>query len=262
MEIDDPRIKIIEDLIRKGQEVAKTEKYYSTIGVSEVNQSLFTSWTAQVEQFFMDNIDEKNAFIVKFKENVTNPNLFCHDKDTILTGVRLLQDLMKYLIDNPNYSKTQKGDSIAQIELICNRFHQIVRQLRRRYDNRNTIDVEDEYDVQDLLHSLLIQYFDDIRPEEPTPSYAGGAGRMDFLLKDERIVVETKITRKGKGTEDKRVGNELLQDIDRYKAHPDCSTLICFVYDPDGRISNPVGLISDLEKKNASDLRVIVYIKP
>jgi hypothetical protein len=112
------------------------------------------------------------------------------------------------------------------------------------------------------LHSLLIQYFDDIRPEEPTPSYAGGAGRMDFLLKDERIVVETKITRKGKGTEDKRVGNELLQDIDRYKAHPDCSTLICFVYDPDGRISNPVGLISDLEKKNASDLRVIVYIKP
>ena len=28
--------------------------------------------------------------------------------------------------------------------------------------------------------------FDDIRPEEYTPSYAGGSSRIDFLLKDEK----------------------------------------------------------------------------
>jgi hypothetical protein len=30
----------------------------------------------------------------------------------------------------------------------------------------------------------LISRFDDIRPEEYTPSYAGGSSRIDFLLED------------------------------------------------------------------------------
>lgn len=34
----------------------------------------------------------------------------------------------------------------------------------------------------------------------------------------------------------------------RYRAHPDCDMLICFVYDPDGWVKNPKGLISDLER--------------
>ena len=44
--------------------------------------------------------------------------------------------------------------------------------------------MEDEYDVQDLFHALLTIYFEDIRKEEWSPSYAGGASRMDFLLPD------------------------------------------------------------------------------
>ena len=75
---------------------------------------------------------------------------------------------------------------------ICDRFHLIVRQLRDRYAGRNTLEMEDEYDVQDLLHALLHLYFDDIRAEEWTPSYAAGNSRIDFLLKNERIIVETK----------------------------------------------------------------------
>lgn len=43
--------------------------------------------------------------------------------------------------------------------------------------------LEDEYDVQDLPHALLLLYFDDVRAEEWTPSYAGKSARMDFLLK-------------------------------------------------------------------------------
>jgi DNA-binding sugar fermentation-stimulating protein len=58
--------------------------------------------------------------------------------------------------------------------------------------NRNTIEIEDEYDVQDLFHALLKLYFDDIRPEEYTPSYGGSASRVDFLLKDEQIIIEIK----------------------------------------------------------------------
>ena len=49
------------------------------------------------------------------------------------------------------------------------------------------------------------------------------------------------------GLRDREIGDELLQDIARYKDHPDCSTLVCFVYDPKGHLKNPHGLASDIE---------------
>lgn len=128
-----------------------------------------------------------------------------------------------------------------------------------RYNDRNTIEINDEYDVQDLFHALLVLYFDDIRKEEWTPSYAGGCNRMDFLLKNEQTVVETKKWRKGLNA--KTLGNELIDDIARYKAHPDCKTLFCFVYDPEAKIANPIGIENDLTKIHDS-INVIVVIEP
>jgi hypothetical protein len=40
------------------------------------------------------------------------------------------------------------------IETITSRFHSVVMQMRHRYKNRPTLDVHDEYDVQDFFHSL------------------------------------------------------------------------------------------------------------
>jgi hypothetical protein len=41
------------------------------------------------------------------------------------------------------------------LERVIDRFHLVARQLRQRHGNRSTLSVNDEYDVQDLLHSLL-----------------------------------------------------------------------------------------------------------
>ncbi|MEW5980367.1 MAG: hypothetical protein AB1898_31655 [Acidobacteriota bacterium] len=130
------------------------------------------------------------------------------------------------------------------IERLAAKFHRVVRLLRRRHDGRATLDVCDEYDVQDLMHSLLSLYFDDIRPEEWTPSYAGGSSRMDFLLKPENIVIEVKKTRERLAN--KELVDQLAIDILRYAAHPDCRTLVCFIYDPEERVSNPKGFERDL----------------
>jgi hypothetical protein len=72
--------------------------------------------------------------------------------------------------------------SVKAVLAVCDRFHSIARQLAQRREDRTTLEIEDEYDVQDLLHALLRLYFDDIRPEEWTPSYGGASSRMDFLL--------------------------------------------------------------------------------
>lgn len=149
---------------------------------------------------------------------------------------------------------------ILILEKLFNRFHQVARQLRSRHNERPTLDVSDEYDVQDLLHSLLKLYFDDIRPEEWTPSYAGSSSRMDFLLKDEQLVVEVKKTRDT--LRDKLIGEQLIVDITKYKEHPDCKTLVCFIYDAEGLIANPTGLENDLNKLSTDRLSVRAYVFP
>ena len=154
---------------------------------------------------------------------------------------------------NPNF------DPIIQLLNVFDKFHIITRQLRNRYDSRSTLNVSDEYDVQDLLHSLLHLYFEDIRPEEWTPSYAGKSSRMDFLLKDYKTVIEVKRTRTGLTT--KELGSQLIDDIARYQAHPDCESLICFTYDPEGLIGNPRGLEKDLSREEGS-LKVKVIVRP
>jgi hypothetical protein len=155
--------------------------------------------------------------------------------------------------------KDQTKNSLTNIEQICLRFHRVAIQLSNRHGSRETLRIDDEYDVQDLLHALLLIDFDDIRPEEWTPSYAGSSSRMDFLLKNEQIVIETKKTRNGLGA--KEIGEQLIIDIEKYKGHPDCKTLVCFVYDPEGRIRNPKGIENDLNWIGC-DLTVKVLIVP
>lgn len=151
-------------------------------------------------------------------------------------------------------------DALSIIENICNRFRLIVRQLRVRHASRDTLEIEDEYDVQDLLHAILHLHFNDIREEEYNPSYAGSSSRSDFLLKEEEIVIEVKKTRKG--LDAKKVGEELIIDISRYRVHPNCKCLICFIYDPEGRIGNPKGLENDLSSTESNfAVRVIVAPK-
>lgn len=191
------------------------------------------------------------------KHKSFSPGLVTGEQDAKLREISAIADK---LLSRLRQTTNEKVQPLAILENIFNRFHQVARQLRNRHDSRETFDVKDEYDVQDLIHALLKMYFDDIRPEEWTPSYAGSSSRMDFLLKSERLVIEVKKTRDK--LRDKDVGEQLIVDIARYRAHPDCKTLVCFVYDPDGFISNPTGLENDLSKLTNDELKISVYVAP
>ena len=154
---------------------------------------------------------------------------------------------------------TSAPERVEALYQIGARFHLVAKQLRVRRQDRPTLDIGDEYDVQDLFHALLRIPFDDVRPEEWTPSYAGGASRIDFLLPEIEAVVEIKKTRSGLIA--RELGEQLIVDIARYKKHPTCRTLFCFVYDPDGRIPNPRGIENDLNATQ-NELTVRVLIAP
>lgn len=148
-------------------------------------------------------------------------------------------------------------DAEALVESLCRRFPAFARRLQRRRGGRPGYAIQDEYDVQTLMHGLLTLHFDDIRPEESTPSIAGGSARIDFLLKAEGIGLEIKMTRED--LRDNKTGGEFLIDIGRYPAHPDVRLVIYFVYDPEGHISNPAGFAADVERKfGGHQARVIV----
>ncbi len=146
-----------------------------------------------------------------------------------------------------------------RIVALCRRFPLFVDRLQNRQRSRNPVCVDDEYDVQDLLHAILKLHFDDVRPEEVTPSYAGSASRVDFYLPRERIVVEAKMTRANLGQ--KEVANQLLIDVARYAQMPTVNTLICLVYDPERRCGNPRTLENDVEA-TAGRLKVRAVVCP
>jgi hypothetical protein len=150
-------------------------------------------------------------------------------------------------------------DARSLVRMICDRFSLVANTLTVRHDNRSTIKIEDEYDVQDLLGAILKLHFDDVRSEEWTPSYAGNASRIDFILKQFQIAIEVKMTRKN--LDQKELVSQLAIDILRYQSHPDCRTLLCFVYDPSGKCSNSTALENDLTKSHGS-LDVVVVVRP
>lgn len=156
--------------------------------------------------------------------------------------------------------KDNQEDGLNYLGKLFSKFHRAAQSLRYRHSNRETLIIKDEYDVQDLLRGLLQIHFDDVREEDYSPSYAGGNSRIDFVLKNEKIVVETKMT--NDNLKDKEVGSQLLIDIGRYRAHPDCQFLVVFVYDRGDHIRNKSGMIKDLERMSSHDLKVKIFIEP
>ena len=152
--------------------------------------------------------------------------------------------------ETPPQSPQAESDPVECVKTLCCRFHSVARQLRLRGEYRVTLSVEDEFDAQDLLHALLRIQFDNIDTDEWTPSYSNGALRTTLLLNDGRLALIVKKTRAGLNT--KELTDQLRIDAERYRAHGRCTTLLCFMYDPEGRIGNPRGLEASLTSVNDS----------
>lgn len=148
-------------------------------------------------------------------------------------------------------NRPEKPSNIDEVLLVLVRgLRRAMHPLTHRRKGAQPILFSNEYDVQDLLHALLRPWVSDIRPEEFTPSYAGTSTRMDFLLPAHSLVIELKFVRDRAHA--KRIGDELIIDIEHYRRHPDCRSLWCVVYDPENLLTNAEGLHADLEGKRTS----------
>lgn len=145
------------------------------------------------------------------------------------------------------------------VERMLRRFHRFAKDLEYHPRTGKGIQLKNEYDVQFLVNALLRLQFDNVKSEESAPSMAAGATRADFLLPDHGLVVELKMTRAGMTA--RSLADELILDIARYRAHPNCHAIIFFVYDPRSLIKNPVALQAELSEI-AGVLPVSLVVSP
>lgn len=147
----------------------------------------------------------------------------------------------------------------ADLAAVLRRLPEMVRVIgKRRPEWSLSEEIHDEHDLQVVVEALLRTLFDDVRPEDYVPSKAGANSRVDFMLPEVGVVVETKMTRVNLSAS--RLGEELLVDAGRYPKHPDCTAILAYVYDPDHRIENPRGLERDLTIRTESGVSFICVI--
>jgi REase_DpnII-MboI len=129
--------------------------------------------------------------------------------------------------------------------------------MRRMVQKRPGMDVADEYDVQRILQAILVTLFEEVESEEPTPKKAGVSSRLDFLLKRERIAVETKMV--GRNLTVAKLHDDLAKDILYFRAHSHAGSLFIFIYDPDRKIMNSAGFEAGLHSDSDEfPVRVVV----
>ena len=140
-----------------------------------VNKNKFSKWRIKSLVCLDEILMNDDIRLKKFNEEVSDNN----PSDTV-NGIGILESIIDdidsgvFKLKNKNKHQTSK---IEILELIFNNFHTIAKQLTYRRENRSTLHIDDEYDVQDLLNALLLIPFDDIRPEEWTPSQGGKSSR-------------------------------------------------------------------------------------
>ncbi len=223
----------------------------------------FAAWSAEMGQALADALGRNHPLI---EQVVQAGHWWPSSAEAIQAQVKVVEGAcIPYLERQPGQAaaevRREAPVGLARLRQVLARFHRVALTLRHRHAGREPLLIENEYDVQDLLAALLALDFDDVRPEESTPSYAGKSARMDFLLKSEQTVVEAKFAKAGHA--EKEIGTELIEDIARYKAHPACKRLVCFVYDPTHAIRNASVLERDLSGvRDRLPVEVVVAPKP
>lgn len=247
------------ELCAEGETVLKTQHDVSKPGCAVgplVDVSLYLDWStkalALLESFPEGTVDTQIEKVKKCGKQ--NLGVYATEIQSCLKSALFL--VQQGLGNFNDGIEVTSGSALDILKQICSRFRKVSLSLRHRRKGRAPLAIEDEYDVQYLFEALLNLYFDNVSPEEWTPRYAGKNSRIDFALPDEGIVVELKMTRDTLG--DAEIGDQLIIDLERYKSHPSCNYIVCFVYDPDNRIRYPRMLCDDLNKAHQGEALVIV----
>jgi hypothetical protein len=161
-------------------------------------------------------------------------------------------------------AESQSVDSSSVVTAL-NQFQECVRYLNTRRSSGAILNLESEADVQDAIYLMLRPWIHDLIPENPTDRVGNRYTIKDFLSRQARTVIEVKYIRDSE--HGKAITREMHDDIETYRHHAYCDTLVFFVYDADSLIPDQQRLREQIEeerfyKRSGRTLRCILIVKP
>lgn len=121
------------------------------------------------------------------------------------------------------------------VESFLRRVPRVARQLRDRHGDRTPFRIQDDYDLEDLVRSLLPIHFDEVHLESRTPAYTVKK-RTDFRICPDGIVLTVKLSTPT--LRESQLAGQWTDDLTFYRRQPS-ARLVLFVYDPQGLLHDP-----------------------
>lgn len=155
------------------------------------------------------------------------------------------------------------GDRRYLLREVLDGLPESVHYLQNRRSGRPAFMIETEFDVQDLLFTIVKPIFPDAVLEDYTTKHAGLSKRIDIVLRAISTVVEVKAVRNLGHAQ--RVADELKIDIESYHSHPHCKSLVAVVWDERRHIHDRRAFEKDLSgwrEKSGRRFQVEVHVLP
>lgn len=221
-------------LAEKFRETSLRNKYFISVLVPEYRSQL------DVE---LKSSHTPENWILRFllglatysEENLEQLQKFLSSAEDVIDLI-ILEELRKRFLSQEfsttSYINLSAKDIVQQVLANFQNATNKITQARRA--GRNSFMIKDEYDVQDLLYSLLKGIFPLMKEEDPVPRQGAKSSRIDLILRDEGILIEVKMIKEGDSNE-KDFVEQLKTDIQSYHQSEWLRHLICFVYDPFGK---------------------------
>lgn len=199
--------------------------------------------------------DPRKESVLRAEDGTFPLGRWQHTFDSVRSRLEQQRNLLIEVAPEESPSEHVAADLAAVLRRLPEFLH-VLQQRRPEWPIGEAI--KDERELQVVVEALLRTLFDDVRPEDYVSSRGGANSRVDFVLPEVGVVVETKMTR-GSMTAQK-LGEELLVDAGRYPNHPNCDAIIAYVYDPGRRLINPRGIERDLTMRTASGISFLCVI--
>lgn len=156
-----------------------------------------------------------------------------------------------------NYTSPIESEDLKIIERVCNRLPRTANILKnRKRKDKDPYIIEDEYDVQDLLHGVLRSYIKYSVQENTLNKVANAkSGRADITIKELNTLIEIKYVHTP--NDQKRIFEEFSQDLVLYTSWDPLETLIYYIYNS-GDLREPEALekLSGPQEVNGKNFNV------
>jgi hypothetical protein len=214
-----------------------------TIAPIKISSSSQAVYHNDTNQEVYDMLAER----VKLKEVIDRASLL----------LEKLNELQSPIVPSVN-TICSSSNAISDVELVCNNFCSVVRELRRRSDKGTVLDIDTAEDMLYLFRSLLRLYFDAIFEERWETIHK--TNQMALLLHSEKKALVVK--KANRNMTDRDLMNDFLDAINHFSHSNEYTSLYYFIYDPELRISQPLYLENQLSALNKNSLNVKIFVRP